>query len=1086
MKMGRAFLLFLLSVAGSLSFCRAQNSFGTIVGTVQDQAGAAVNNAPIRIQNTATGVVTMVRTQPDGNYTAINLIPGFYVVSTEVEGFAKAVTPPTELVVNQNLRLNMVLHPGTVAQTVQVTTQSVLLDTDSAAISQEISNREVNDLPLVSRNVLNLVALSPGVVADTTGRIGGDQSEWRSTLSGGDMYVGGGRGSSNGYLIDGVDNNDPGFQTPTITPPIPSVQEFRLMSKNYTAEYGGSADQVNIATKSGTNDFHGTIYDFIRNDAVDAVPDFSPKDPVTGRAKPVLRYNQFGATVGGPVLVPHVVNGRNRLFFFGAYEGLRSHSVASAFAIFPTANELAGNFAGDPTIYNPATGLPFSGNKITTIDPKAQALINAGLFKTTYSNAIPGFNAVTRVSAPDSIDNYMIRVDAHMGPNNSLFARFSASNENRLEPSIYPFGGSTAQQSGKNIAVDYTHIFTTNLINDLHFGLNRPIAKQEQEGANTTDINSLFANTATDPATWGAPYTYLYGIGTFGGGAVGPLNFITTDAKLSDVVTWIHGPHTFAIGADVGKLRFKETDSLEQRGLLVFFGFYTSGALNPSGNAFADFLLGDTYEGLVISGNSTGWYDSWGEGAFLQDNWKVNGRLTLNLGLRYDYQSPFRDENNQVSSVDFNYPGGRFLTPNAAAVAAAHNPLIAYTPARDLVEPTRNAWQPRIGLSYRPFGNTVIRSGYGIYFDSVEYNEYIFPVLNAPYAATSVAVAASPFGKNALSLDTMFPAAVAGRLGAYTLDRQNSHLPYVQQWNFDVEHELPGNMVMEVGYIGSEGTHLQDRRDPAQGQLISPGNVKFLYTNFSSILLTENAASSNYNALIARLDKHFSHGFSFRANYTWSKALGTVSSQGSIGSENSSGFQDAWNPRGDYGPLGYDVTHSLVIAPIYELPFGRGRMLAANAPAVVNAVIGGWQAEGIFTAHSGVPFSITATDASGTRAGGVPRASLVPGQNPFARTPGKAFNTNAFVQPAAGTFGNSGNNMMRGLGLNNTDFSLIKNTKLHDSLGFQLRFEAFNVFNQSDLGPYPSYNLAPANLFGTYNSVWKPGRILQGAVQINF
>src|SRR6185437_785004 len=373
MKMGRAFLLFLLSVAGSLSFCRAQNSFGTIVGTVQDQAGAAVNNAPIRIQNTATGVVTTVRTQPDGNYTAINLIPGFYVVSTQVEGFAKAVTPPTELVVNQNLRLNMVLHPGTVAQTVQVTTQSVLLDTDSAAISQEISNREVNDLPLVSRNVLNLVALSPGVVADTTGRIGGDQSEWRSTLSGGDMYVGGGRGSSNGYLIDGVDNNDPGFQTPTITPPIPSVQEFRLMSKNYTAEYGGSADQVNIATKSGTNDFHGTIYDFIRNDAVDAVPDFSPKDPVTGRAKPVLRYNQFGATVGGPVLVPHVVNGHNRLFFFGAYEGLRSHSVASAFAIFPTANELNGNFAGDPTIYNPATGLPFSGNKITTIDPKAQA-----------------------------------------------------------------------------------------------------------------------------------------------------------------------------------------------------------------------------------------------------------------------------------------------------------------------------------------------------------------------------------------------------------------------------------------------------------------------------------------------------------------------------------------------------------------------------------------------------------------------------------------------------------------------------------------------------------------------------------------
>lgn len=606
MKMVRASLLLILGLAVGSNLCQAQTSFGTILGIVRDQSGSAVSNAPVQVLNTATGVVTNARTQPDGNYTAINLIPGTYVVSVEVSGFAKAVTAPTQLVVNQTLRLDLVLHPGAITQTVQVSSQGTLIDTDTATIGQEISQRQVSDLPLVSRNVLNLVELSPGVVADPTGVIGGDQTPYRSELSGGSLYIGGGRGSSNGYLIDGVDDNDPGFQTATVTPPINSVQEFRLMSKNYSAEYGGSAAQVNIATKSGTNSFHGTMYDFLRNDALDAVPDFSPEDPVTGRSKPVLRYNQFGASAGGPVWIPHVVNGRNHLFFYGAYQGLRSHQLSSAYAIFPTANELAGNFTGDPTIYDPATGLPFPGNQITTVDPKAQALINDGVFKTTYSNAIPGFNAVSTLSNPDNIDEYMIRVDAHLGPNDSLFARYSASNESRLSPTIYPFNGVSQQQKGKNIAVDYTHIFTPNFINDLRFGLNRPITFQLQDGANTDNIAGIFNGVDTDPASWGAPYIYFVGYGAFGGNANGPLNYYTTDAKLSDVVTWIHGAHTIEAGADVGKLRFKEVNLLVGRGLLEFLGYYTANPANPfdgSGSSIADFLLGDTFFGETAQGN---------------------------------------------------------------------------------------------------------------------------------------------------------------------------------------------------------------------------------------------------------------------------------------------------------------------------------------------------------------------------------------------------------------------------------------------------------------------------------------------------
>jgi hypothetical protein len=692
----------------------------------------------------------------------------------------------------------------------------------------------------------------------------------------------------------------------------------------------------------------------------------------------------------------------------------------------------------------------------------------------------------------------MIRVDAHLSPNDSLFARFSASSENRATPSAVAFNGTTEQQAGKNIAIDYTHVFTSNFINDLRFGLNRPTTHQLADGAGKNNFASVFSGVDTQPETWGAPAVDFYGDwSNFGGNANSPLNYFTTDAKLSDSVTWIHGPHTIQAGADVAKERFTEANSLLGRGLVFFTGFYTSDTdpMSPAfftgGNAFADFLLGDAYFAEVNQGNYTGWYNSWNESGFVQDNWKLGNRLTLNLGVRYDYLAPLREEDNRGSVVDLNYPGGRFLTANQAAVTAANNPLVAYTPARDLVVPTKDAWQPRVGLSYRPFGNTVIRTGYGIYYDSNEFNEYIFPVINAPFENT-YSKADSTVLFSPIQMDTLFPNAglKLGSIAAHSLDR-NSRRPYVQQWNFDIQQELRGNIVAEVGYIGSEGTHLQDRRQAAQGQLSNPGptaTVNWPYQNFSSILLTEDASSSNYNALIARFEKRFSNGFSLLANYTWSKALGTTSALGNLGTGNAlSSYQNGWDKRADYGPLGFDVTHNFVFSPIWELPFGHGKAIAANAPSAVNAVIGGWQAEGIFSARSGVPFSITATDASGTNgSASAARASLVSGQNPYAKTPGKAFNTAAFIQPGTGTFGNSGNNMMRGLGLNNTDFSLIKNTTIHESLGFQLRIEAFNTFNQKDLGPYPGASVGNAPMLGLYESIQHEARILQAALKVNF
>lgn len=1102
MKAIRSSLLFALGFAISLSICQAQSSFGTIVGVVQDQSGRSINNAPIQVLNTATGVISTVRTQPDGNYTAINLIPGQYVVSTEVQGFAKAATPPTALVVNQTLRLDLVLHPGATSQTVEVTSESVLLDTDSSTVSQEISSREVSDLPLASGNFINLAVLSPGVTADPNGLLGTAQTAFRSPLSGGGLYIGGGRGASNGFLIDGVDDNDPAFQTPTITPPIDDIEDVRMMTKDYSAEYGGSAAQINVATKSGTNEFHGTAYEYGKNDAMNAVPDFAAKNPVTGRYKPELRYNLFGAAAGGPVR-------RNRLFFFSNYQGMRSHSVTNAFGIYPTSTELTGDFSALCTagfaggvcnnpaqqLYEPGTKTPIPGNVITNyqpIDATAAKMVAAGMFVTANpTSVIPGINYVGTVNSPDNINEYSVRIDARLGQNDSLFARFSSSKENSASPNVDPFGGTVQSQAGKNIAVDYTHIFNVDFINDLHVGVNRPITTQEQYGSGGSKniAGSFFTGISTNPAFYGYPYFYFQGYSEIGGDPVGPVNYTTTGTKLTDVVTWIHGPHTIQAGLDVGKIRFKETDSLYSNGLFLDFATYTSGFETSPGNSIADFLLGDVNYVQQSQGAASMWNNSWGEGGFLEDNWKLGTRLTLNLGVRYDYQSPLREEQNRGSIFDPTYPGGRLLTPNKAGVAAANSPLVAYTPARDFIQPSKTDWAPRVGLSYRPFGNTVIRTGYGIFYDSVEFNENFLPNLDPPFATSYAAQDLTYFG-NPIKLGTLFPAAsptpVAGTIGAYTLD-PHSRTPYVQQWNLDIEHQLPGNTVLEVGYIGSEGTHLQDRRIESQGILSNPGPnavVTKPYPNFVSILEAEHAASSNYNALFGRFEKRFSHGFSLLADYTYAKALGTASATASLGTEKSTGYMYAWNKRLDYGPLGYDITHSFVFSPIWELPFGHGRMLASNAPGAVNVLIGGWQAEGIFTAHTGLPYSISATDRSGTGSG-APRAQLV--GNPFStRTPGRAFNTAAFAQPAAGTFGNSGNNMMRGLGLNNSDFSVIKSTVLHESLNFQLRFEFFNVFNEADIGPRPVSSITTPSTFGKYLSVQEPARTLQVAGRINF
>jgi hypothetical protein len=1074
----------------------AQTAYGSILGAVTDSSGGVVPNANVTVTNLGTNVSSEVKSNAEGNYNFPNLIPGKYQVTIEVPGFKKFVASDLVLLVDRELRVDAILQAGAVTSSVEVVARGQMVNTDSSAVSTVIENEEIADLPLITRNFMELAVLSPGTIVDNSGVLGNGVSYVRTSLSNSAIWIGGGRASSNGYMIDGVDNIDPGAQSPNISPPIDAIQEFTMMSKNYSAEFGGSASQINIAIKSGTNSLHGTAYDFLRNDALDATNFFAVKDPLTGKSKAQLRYNQFGFSLGGPIVLPKLLNGRNKLFFFGDYEGIRERTYTSEFGRYPSANELTGNFSADAPIYDPLTGQQFSGNMIPTsrVSTKTAQILGLGVFPTPNVPAQPGYNTVERLPGPNNVDQVTARVDDTISNRDTLYARLSYSIENVITPAISYLTGLSFKQQGWNAALSEIHLFSPHVVNDIRLAFNRPIAFDQQDGAFGKNLaGQLFTGVSTAPATFGLPNFGLTNYSGVGGSCCGPLDYTTNSISLVDGLTITRGKHMLKVGGSFRPFNYKEIESYGSRGLFDFTGQFTAGSANPSGNAIADFLLGLPFVAEVNQGLSTSWLHGESYSAYAQDDWKVSPRLTFNLGLRYEYNTPLYEQQNRISVVDFSYPGGRLLTPNKQIVDQLNSPLLGYTPLRGLYAPDYRNWAPRIGFAYRPFsGNnsTVVRAAYGIFYDSWIFNEDIFSVLNPPWASTYAAVGtlASPINEGGLFPIAPTAAPVAGTISSLTVN-PTQRTPYVQQWNFDVERELAHDWLLDVGYEGSEATKLDDRSIPTQGQLMPNGSGVFHYPNFGYILLTNMDGKSNYNALTALIEKRFRHGYYFQAHYTWSKVLGIASAECGTGTDSCGGAQNYWNRNADYGPAAFDVTQRLVFSGIYELPFGRGKQFGSQMAPALDRVLGGWQLNSLYQVQSGYPFNIVATDASGMGQGGEARADLV--GNPHAPDPvdpARVFNRYAFAQPKAGTFGDSGRNILRGKGLNNWDLSLFKNNHLTERFNMQFRAELFNAFNHTQLGPFPGYgfSLDPNSSFGVYLSTQHDARVIQLALRLIF
>lgn len=1095
-------ILMLLLLAASV---QAQFVRGTILGNVTDDSGAGIPTAEITLKNLGTNEIKTINSDENGAYVFPALLPGRYSLQVKKSGFKVQSISDVGLEVNQTARLDVRLPVGDVSESVEVTASPLLLKTDTSEIGHVVSNKQIVDLPLNGRDYLQLARLAPGVVPSRAGATAGQKGVSRSVNSVGS------RDTSVSFLLDGVDTNDVSFQTPSVTPSVDAIQEFKILQNAYTAEFGRGATQVIAALKAGSNQWHGSLFEFLRNDKLASRSFFQP-----GRAAP-LKQNQFGGTLGGPVI-------KDRTFFFVNYEGQRIRTGGAGFGFVPTAQQLQGDFSapGDPPIFDPLTynaadrtRQQFPGNRIPQSRMSQRALKVAEQFPSPNYAGLVGRNFLNDVPQQNDNNQGNVRVDHRFGDKDNIFVRYSILDYIRTRYGTIPLTGTLDDVRGQNAALNWVHTFSPAVLNEMRVGFNRNRYLTPPEGSvgeNPARDLFGFTNTTTDPtSSFGLPaFTFTGGYSGIGPGSQFPQNAITQTWQLVDNITWVRGAHSIKGGIDFRRTRLTQLVANNDRGSFNFTGQFTTNpaAAANTGSAIADLLLGHPLTAAAAAGDQLGHNYTELYSFYIQDDWKVSNRLTLNLGLRYEYSSPWREKLNRFTIVDFNDSRGRLLMAGTSQAFVPGQGIVdaGRQISETIVDPDLNNWAPRVGLAFRPMEKTVIRSGFGVFFDIQEGNEAQFLRNNAPFFF--VQNYASDAVVPTLQLDNLFPSGAnlpSGSIQPFTLSTFRT--PYVLQWNFNIEREILPNLLFEVGYAGSKGTHLLRRTNFQQwdGILVQdPANPTPLasrvrFPNFSPTVIigSENGGSSTFHGLIAKLERRFSSGFSFLGSYTFSKAIDdSHSSSNFTGSP--SNAQCRCDLRGNKGPSAFDITHRLVASFGYELPFGSGKPWL-NSGGVVNKIVGGWQLNGIVSVQSGPPFQINtqgdnANIGTGAGSGNNQRPNVVGDQYDGIDTntdirkrgvdPGTYyFNRAAYAMPPQYRLGNLGKNTLRGPGAASSDLSLFKNTLITERINTQFRAEFFNAFNQSAFG-IPG-TLLGTPTFGVITSA-SGGRIIQFGLKVLF
>jgi hypothetical protein len=1028
----------------------AQLTTGKIVGTVKDSSGAVVPKVLIEALNTDTKITRHTVSSDDGTYEILLLSPGQYELSAELARFKRYVRRHVTVEVNQESRVDVELQIGVLTQTVEVAAEAIQVQSTTATLGKVMSEKLIEDLPLNGRNFSDLGLLQTGVAPIQPGR-GFTQNAYN---------VNGARDSMNNFLLDGVANSELEGNTLQIKPAVDALAEFKIQTNLFSAEYGrNSGAIVNAVIKSGTNSFHGALWEFLRNDKLDA------KNFFAATVAP-LKRNQFGGDIGGPIL-------KNRSFFFFSYEGFRERRGVTQATTVPNDAHRAGVFGASAQIKDPTNsgctaggnvpGTNFVGGTIpdACISPVAKAIL-----KLYPQPNAAGENFTSSPSAKNDSKQFIVRIDHLLRKTDQIFGRYIYDDNNQVNPfqaggtapAQFPGFPETLTNRNQNFAFGYTHTFSTNLLNDFHAGFSRTFNPTTYPNTpKPTDVGINFPV----PDNVGLTDIRITGYSGVGNSVQGPFRYIFNTYQYHDTLIIVHGKHTIKTGGEIRwhqeNVRFQFTEA----GNMLFTGNFT-------GNGLADFLLGEAvsfnYGALKRDVLGQRWKAF---SVFGQDDYRVTSRLTLNLGFRWEYATPMVDKYGQTSTVfidkqpTFGIPGSGVATT-----------VLAGDKSRGLCDncgyfPDKRGFQPRLGFAYDLFGNGkwAVRGGYGIFFAEFGSNLVLQNLLQPPFTTFPSVTDSGGVGFVSIADPTCGGTCVPPGTGLVVVTDPHIRTSYMQQYNLNLQHELGTGFLLEAGYVGTLGRKLLTFRDlnqpfvvPVNGQPPSETNLEQRrpFSGFGDIFQSSSWVNSSYSGLVTNINKRFSSGYTFLTGYTWSKCIDQASQFHSGGGSVIDPFvpQNEYDPAAERGLCAFDVRHRFTFSGSMELPFGSGKRFLNNKGRM-DKLVGGWRVSPIVVLSHGVP--LTVRDNSDPCLTRIPfftscRPNRVGDPNLDDPSPNNWINKAAFQVQPLGTFGNAGRGILFADGTKNVDLNFAKVTGITERAKLEFRAEFYNLFNHPQFG----------------------------------
>jgi hypothetical protein len=1075
----------------------AQAQSGTIVGTVTDQAGGAIPAVNVRLVNEGTQFTRTVATNASGQYVAYAIPTGLYTITVEQAGFQKLVRAGIQLTAADTLTVDLSLTVGSVNQAIEITAEAPLLQSQTAAVSSLVTNQQMVEMPLNGRTFTALLKLSPGAYTGSSANLTSSPYAMRGDVN---ISVNGSSAQNNSYLIDGMVNRNLWLNTLIIVPTVDSIQEVRMLTSNYSAEYGSAAGAVTIVqTKSGTNRLHGSAYEFLRNDKLDANSFFNNR---SGAPRPAFQRNEFGGTIGGPIR-------RDRTFFFGDYQGIRLRQPRSIVATIPTLAQRAMVTTGDFsnagfTIYDPENVIngqrqPFPGNKIplNRLDPAAVKIFSLLPMPTSTATTR---NFVFNPKLTQRTDQFDVRLDQNLGGSDRFFAKFSYDDTNQIQPGTLPAptnagipispylsadganSALTVPLKNWSVTLNYTKVLSAKMVNEARFGVVRwnqnilPLGN-EFKTADAVGIKGVNINDKSG----GLPSMSITGFQALGDNSTYPENSQTASIQSEDILSLSLGSHTMKFGGMYVRHRFNGFSAFPTRGDFNFNGQFTRQiGTSTSATALADFALGAT--GAINRNILVGTFGmrNWSVVAFADDTWRVTNRLTWNYGLRYELIAPPYEVHDRWAN---------FRVDKARLEIAGKDGA-----SRRLRSFDTNNFAPRLGVTYMLTEDrkTVLRAGGGFSFVEAGqgggqlyknlpffYSQVLTTDQNArpPYRLSDGIPAPVPPNQNDI---------VALSSGSPNAWDYNLKATKVMQWSIGVQREVITNLLVDASYVGTRtlgliGNVNLNQSIPGAGAQGPRRPFFAVNPNVTNVTYRTNFGDSKYHSLQARVEKRASNGLTLSVAYTWSHYL---SDAPNINGGGNGPPQDARCFSCEWGNAPEDRRHVLTLNHVYELPFGTGRRWLNNG--ALGYVVGNWNLSGIWSLASGEHFTPTlATAVSNSAGGGGDRPNRIRDGNldGSERTIDRWFDVGAFVAPAQFTFGNAGRGILVGPGNYNVDLGVHRNFRFTEQWRMSLRWEMFNAFNRANFG---TPNAAIGNANAGQISTTAPARIMQLALKLSF